>query len=181
MGYRLSKIVTRTGDDGSTGLGNGQRCPKHALRIEAIGSIDELNSTVGLLLCEDLPHTEQEALTQIQHHLFNCGGELSIPGSQLMNDDHVLWLEAHIARMNETLSPLAEFILPGGTKASAQAHRARTVCRRAERVLCALADTEPVSAATMRYFNRLSDFLFVLSRWLNHLAGVSDVLWRQQK
>jgi len=179
MGYRLSKIYTRTGDAGSTGLGDGSRVGKNSARIAAIGEVDELNSLLGLLLCEDLPADVSTLLTAVQHRLFDFGGELSIPGAQLLAGGAAAQLEAAIDQYNAELAPLKEFILPGGSRASAVAHLARSVCRRAERSLVALAATEPVSEAGRQYVNRLSDLLFVLARHLNRCAGCDDVLWKK--
>jgi cob(I)alamin adenosyltransferase len=181
MGHRLSKIVTRTGDAGTTGLGDGSRVAKDSARIEAIGSIDELNSTLGLLLAESLPEAIAACLTSVQHDLFDLGGELSIPGHVAVGDAHVARLEAAVERFNADLGALKEFILPGGTRAAAIAHVARTVCRRAERALVHMASNEPVSDAARRYVNRLSDLLFVLARALNRAAGAPDVLWRKDR
>lgn len=181
MGYRLSKIYTRTGDAGTTGIGDGSRVGKDAPRIAALGDVDELNSVLGLLLCEELPAEARNALVDIQHDLFDLGGELSIPGAQLLAAGRSARLEAQIDVWNESLAPLQEFILPGGNRAAALAHLARTVCRRAERSMVALMQREPVSEAGRQYLNRLSDLLFVLGRWLNKAAGGSDVLWQKGK
>jgi cob(I)alamin adenosyltransferase len=181
MGHRLSKIVTRTGDAGTTGLGDGSRVAKDAPRIEAIGAVDELNSTLGVLLAEPLPPAIADCLTDVQHDLFDLGGELSIPGYESITDAHVERLEHAVEQFNATLPPLKEFILPGGARAAALAHVARTVCRRAERSLVALAATQPVSDPARRYANRLSDLLFVLARELNRAAGGTDVLWRKDR
>lgn len=181
MGHRLSKIVTRTGDDGTTGLGDGSRVAKDSARIDAIGGIDELNSTLGLLLSEPLPDAVAACLTSVQHDLFDLGGELSIPGHVAVTDDHVTRLEEAVDRFNADLGALKEFILPGGARTAACAHVARTVCRRAERTLIRMAATEPVSTAVRRYVNRLSDLLFVLARVLNRAAGTPDVLWRKNR
>ena len=181
MGHRLSKIVTRTGDAGTTGLGDGSRVAKDSARIEAIGAIDELNSTLGLLLAEPLPPDIAACLVGVQHDLFDLGGELSIPGHAALTDAHVARLEGAVDRFNADLGPLKEFILPGGTRAAAIAHVARTVCRRAERTLVGMAATEAVSTAVRRYVNRLSDLLFVLARALNRAAGTADVLWRRNR
>jgi len=181
MGHRLSKIVTRTGDTGTTGLGDGSRVPKDSARIDAIGGIDELNSTLGLLLAEPLPPAVAACLTSVQHDLFDLGGELSIPGHVALTDTHVARLEEAVERFNADLGPLKEFILPGGTRAAAIAHVARTVCRRAERTLVGMAASEPVSAELRRYVNRLSDLLFVLARTLNRADGTPDVLWRKHR
>lgn len=179
MGYRLSKIYTRTGDAGTTGLGDGSRVAKDAPRIEAIGDVDELNAAIGLLLSEPLPEAVRALLTGIQHDLFDLGGELSVPGGTFLKAGQTARLEEAIDRFNGELSPLKEFILPGGTRAAALAHLARTVCRRAERRVVALAHEESVSETARQYLNRLSDFLFVLARWLNKSAGCGDVLWQK--
>ena len=181
MGHRLSKIVTRTGDAGTTGLGDGSRVAKDSQRIEAIGAIDELNSTLGVLLSEVLPDDCASLLIDVQHDLFDLGGELSIPGYAAVTDAHVARLEAAVERFNANLSPLKEFILPGGTRPASMAHVARTVCRRAERALVRLAQSEPVSDPSRKYVNRLSDLLFVLARVLNRDAKVGDVLWRKDR
>jgi len=179
MGHRLSKIVTRTGDAGTTGLGDGSRVPKDSLRITAIGSVDELNSTVGVVLAETLPEPVVRCLTDVQHDLFDLGGELSIPGYSAITDAHIARLEAEVERFNADLAPLKEFILPGGTRAAAHAHVARTVCRRAERSLIAAAASEKITDLSRIYLNRLSDLLFVLARALNRADGHPDVLWRK--
>jgi cob(I)alamin adenosyltransferase len=181
VGHRLSKIVTRTGDAGVTGLGDGSRVVKDSPRIEAIGAIDELNSSLGCLLAENLPSAVQPVLTTVQHDLFDLGGELSIPGYVAVTDEHVVRLEACIEEFNHELPPLKEFILPGGTRAASLAHVARTVCRRAERAVVTLAQTEVVGDATRRYLNRLSDLLFVLARTLNRASGHPDVLWHKDR
>jgi cob(I)alamin adenosyltransferase len=179
MGYRLSRIYTRTGDAGQTGLGDGSRVAKHAPRIAALGDVDELNAIVGLLLCEELPDEVRTLLTGIQHDLFDLGGELSVPGGSFFKDTQPARLEQTIDRFNGELEPLKEFILPGGTRAAALAHHARTVCRRAERAAVALAQDETVSIPARQYLNRLSDLLFVLARWLNRHAGRGDTLWQK--
>jgi cob(I)alamin adenosyltransferase len=181
MGHRLSKIVTRTGDAGTTGLGDGSRIAKDSPRIDAIGAVDELNSTLGLLLAEALPDAVAACLTEVQHDLFDLGGELSIPGHNAMSDAQVLRLEDAVARFNADLAPLKEFILPGGTRAASLAHVARTVCRRAERALVHLGKTDAVRECTRKYLNRLSDLLFVLARVLNRTGGGADVLWRKDR
>ena len=181
MGHRLSKIVTRTGDSGTTGLGDGTRVGKDSARIDAIGEIDELNSTLGLLLSEELPDAVRSCLVSVQHDLFDLGGELSIPGYSAVNDAHVDRLEEAVEQFNAELGPLKEFILPGGTRAAALAHVARTVCRRAERSLVKMAATDPVTDTARRYVNRLSDLLFVLARKLNQAAGRTDVLWQRDR
>ncbi len=179
MGYRLSKIYTRTGDAGTTGLGDGSRVGKDAPRIAALGDVDELNAAIGVLLCEALPADVQELLTGVQHDLFDLGGELSVPGGSFLKDSQPGRLEAAIDRYNGELEPLKEFILPGGTRAAALTHHARTICRRAERAVVAVAHNESVSDAARQYLNRLSDLLFVLARWLNKVAGSGDVLWQK--
>jgi cob(I)alamin adenosyltransferase len=181
MGHRLSRIVTKTGDDGTTGLGDGSRVGKDTARIAAIGEVDELNSTLGLLLAEDLPATVRNCLTEIQHDLFDLGGELSIPGHSAVTDAHVARIEAAVTAFNADLARLKEFILPGGSRAAAIAHVARTVCRRAERSLVRLAAGAPVGGPARRYVNRLSDLLFVIARALNRAAQTSDVLWQKDR
>ena len=180
-GNRLSKIVTRTGDAGTTGLGDGSRITKDSLRIDAMGEVDELNSGLGVLLCEDLPHSLQVALLDIQNDLFDLGGELCLPGMEVMKDVQVNRLEGLAAEFNANLPMLKEFILPGGTRAAALAHLSRTVCRRAERAMVRLHSAEPVSDAARRYINRLSDLLFILGRVLNRAGGRGDVLWQKGK
>jgi cob(I)alamin adenosyltransferase len=179
MGHRLSKIYTRTGDGGETGLGDGSRIAKDHARIEALGCVDELNSHIGLLLTESLSDDVRSCLLQSQNDLFDLGGELSIPGHSMLDDNRVLRLEAALDRLNAELAPLKEFILPGGSRPAAQAHIARTICRRAERSLVRLRREAPVHDVSLRYLNRLSDFLFVLARSLNRAAGGSDVLWQR--
>jgi cob(I)alamin adenosyltransferase len=181
MGHRLSKITTRTGDSGETGLGDGSRVPKDSARIATIGEIDELNSAIGLLLAESLPELVAEALTGIQHDLFDLGGELSIPGRVALQASQVSRLETLTEAFNRDLPPLKEFILPGGCRPAALAHLARTTCRRAERSLIALARSESISDAARIYLNRLSDLLFVLGRVLNRAAAVDDLLWQKGK
>ncbi len=181
MGHRLSKIYTRTGDDGTTGLGDGTRVSKDSLRVEAYGTVDELNSVLGLLLTYEVPEDIRNCLTRVQHRLFDLGGELCIPGHRAMNDEDVSALELILDRLNDKLTPLKEFILPGGSAAAAVCHVARTVCRRAERRVVALAQTEAVAAPVLRYLNRLSDLLFVMARVLNQRAGASDVLWQRDR
>ncbi|MEO8537034.1 MAG: cob(I)yrinic acid a,c-diamide adenosyltransferase [Betaproteobacteria bacterium] len=183
MGHRLSRIVTRTGDAGTTGLGDGSRVSKTSARIEAIGTVDELNSAVGVVLAEPLPPSIAALLTDVQHDLFDLGGELSIPGHTVIVVGHVDRLENAVEHYNDTLPPLKEFILPGGTRAAAMTHIARTACRRAERAVVALAaDAEAdVSQPARVYLNRLSDLLFVLARALNRDADVPDVLWQKDR
>ena len=179
MGNRLSKIATRTGDDGTTGLGDGSRIEKDALRVQAMGDVDELNSQIGVLLCDDLPDALRNELLTIQHDLFDLGGELSIPGFALMTDAQVARLDALLESYHSTLPPLKDFILPGGSRSAAQSHVCRTVCRRAERSIVALSRAEQVHGRLGQYVNRLSDLLFVLSRVLNRHAGGEDVLWEK--
>ena len=181
MGHRLSKIYTRTGDAGTTGLGDGTRTAKDSRRIEAIGDVDELNSALGVLLAETLPDAVRAALTDVQHDLFDLGGELCIPGRNAVSDEQVSRLEILLDGFNAELAPLKEFILPGGSRAASLAHLARTVCRRAERRVITLGHDEAVSDAVRRYLNRLSDLLFVVGRVLNRAAGSGDVLWQQGK
>ena len=180
-GNRLSKIVTRTGDAGTTGLGDGSRTTKDSLRIDAMGEVDELNSSLGVLLCEDLPAAIRAALLDIQNDLFDLGGELCLPGMEVVKDVQVARLEACADQFNATLPMLKEFILPGGTRPAALAHLSRTVCRRAERAMVRLAGEEKVSDAARRYVNRLSDLLFILGRVLNRAGGRGDVLWQKGK
>jgi cob(I)alamin adenosyltransferase len=181
MAHRLSKITTRTGDRGETGLGDGSRVPKSSPRVRALGDIDELNSAIGLVVAEAPPAEIAEALNVVQHDLFDLGGEISIPGHTMLGDAHIERLEARIESWNAELAPLKEFILPGGTRAAAAAHLARTICRRAERSLVELIEKEKVSEAALRYLNRLSDLLFIAGRRLNHAAGRGDVQWRHQR
>lgn len=179
MGNRLTKITTRTGDAGTTGLGDGTRTLKNALRVTVIGDIDELNSMLGLLLTEPLPNRTRTALDRIQNDLFDLGGEICIPGHTVLTEAHIDFLDGEIGRLNADLPPLKEFILPGGSRAAACCHLARTITRRAERSLVALAQSETVSALALQYLNRLSDFLFILARTLNRHAGVGDVCWQR--
>jgi cob(I)alamin adenosyltransferase len=181
MAHRLTAIATRTGDDGTTGLGDGSRVPKSHLRIAALGDVDELNSTLGVLLAEDLPGDVRNLLVTIQHELFNLGGELSVPGYALLKDAAVAALDEALAHHNAHLPRLKEFILPAGTRGAALAHVGRTVARRAERAVVALAAVEPVNAAPRQYLNRLSDLLFVLARVLNRMHGGDDVYWRSER
>ena len=185
MGQRLTQIATRTGDDGTTGLGDGTRVAKSHLRVQAMGDVDELNSTLGVLLAEPLPGDVRELLVVIQHELFNLGGELSIPGFELLKDGAVARLDEALAHYNAALPRLKEFILPAGTRSAAVAHVARTIARRAERALVALGATETVREAPRQYLNRLSDLMFVLARVLNRAnldgLGGDDVYWRSEK
>lgn len=181
MGNRLTEIATRTGDAGTTGLGNNQRVSKNSLRIHAMGDVDELNSHIGLLLCEPLPDAVRELLVQVQHQLFNLGGELSIPGFELLKPEAVLALDQALAEHNATLPRLAEFILPAGTRAASQAHVCRTVARRAERTVVALEQQDALKDTPRHYLNRLSDLLFVLARVLNRVDGGDDVYWKSER
>lgn len=185
MANRLSQIATRTGDDGTTGLGDGTRVPKDHLRVMAMGDVDELNSQIGVLLAEPLPDDVRELLVTIQHELFNLGGELCMPGYQLIKDDAVLRLDEALAHYNAALPRLAEFILPAGTRSAAIAHVCRTVARRAERAVVTLAGQETINAAPRQYLNRLSDLLFVLARVLNRAnldgLGGDDVYWHSER
>jgi len=177
MSIRLSVITTRTGDQGTTGLGDGSRVDKDAPRIAALGDVDELNSTIGVLRAEPLPHAIDLLLGRVQNDLFDMGAELCIPGHTAVNQDHVLFLEEALAEHNAKLGKLQEFILPGGSRPAALAHVARTICRRAERAVITLNRSEPVNAPVIQYLNRLSDLCFVLARILNNAADKPDVLW----
>ena len=178
MGNRLSKIYTRTGDQGTTGLGNGDRVAKDCLRIEAIGAVDELNCIVGRVLVHDLRDSIRGCLQEVQHKLFDLGGELSIPGYQAITEEDIVRLEAALNEFNEQLPPLKDFILPGGGRAAADCHMARAICRRAERRVVSLERVEPVNDPVRVYLNRLSDLLFVLCRILARDEGGIEVLWR---
>ena len=181
MGHRLSKIATRTGDAGETGLGDGARVPKDHPRVAALGEVDELNSVLGLILVEEMAEEIRGTLVAVQHDLLDLGGELSIPGHTLLKAERVEFLDGEIEKLNKPLPALKEFILPGGSRAAAAAHLARTVCRRAERSVVALGRKERVSEAARQYLNRLSDLLFIAARVLNRAAGVPDVQWRHQR
>jgi cob(I)alamin adenosyltransferase len=178
MSDRLDRIVTRTGDDGSTGLADGRRVPKHDPRIEALGAVDELNSCVGLLAAEPLDELSRELLAAIQNDLFDLGGELALPDRPQVGDQHLARLEGALAGLNAQLPPLAEFILPGGSRPAALAHVCRSVCRRAERRLTALAEIELLARGPGQYLNRLSDLFFVMARTLNRQAGGAEPTWR---
>jgi cob(I)alamin adenosyltransferase len=181
MGHRLSRIYTRTGDDGSTGLGDGMRVPKEHLRVEAYGTVDEANSAVGVVLAvPGLPEAVVECLTGVQHDLFDLGGELCMPGYRVMVPADVERLEESLDRFNDGLPPLKDFILPGGSPSAAACHVARTVVRRAERRVWALARAEQVAAEVPQYLNRLSDLLFVIARVLARDGGGTEVLWRHR-
>lgn len=179
MANRLTRIYTRTGDGGTTGLADRSRVAKDAPRIEAIGAVDELNSVIGLLLAEELPDAERACLTGVQHDLFDLGGELSVPGHVIIGKAHVERVESELDRLNAELPSLRDFVLPGGSRAAAAAHLARTVCRRAERRLVTLSRKHKVTPEMRAYLNRLSDLLFVIARVLNRHAGRQDVLWQQ--
>ena len=181
MAHRLTKIYTRTGDEGTTGLADGSRLPKDAARIEAMGAVDELNSTLGVLLAETLPDDVRACLTDIQHDLFDLGGELSVPGHAILGAAHVARLEQLLEEFNGALPPLKDFILPSGSRAASLAHVARTVCRRAERRVVALSHGENLAPSLLQYLNRLSDLMFVLGRTLNRRSGGGDILWQQGK
>jgi cob(I)alamin adenosyltransferase len=181
MGNRLSKIATRTGDAGSTGLGDGSRIDKDAVRVHAIGDVDELNSQIGVLLCEELPAPMRQALLSIQHDLFDMGGELCIPGFSMISAAQVERLDQLLEHYNADLPALKDFILPGGSRAAAHAHVCRTVCRRAERWIVSLGKIDTINEHPRQYMNRLSDLLFVLSRVLNRFAGGSDVCWEKER
>ena len=181
MGNRLTQIATRTGDDGTTGLGDNTRVAKCSLRVHAMGEVDELNSHIGVLLCEDMPAEAREVLVEIQHQLFNLGGELSIPGFELLKAEAVLALDQALETFNTKLPRLQEFILPAGSRAAALAHVCRTVARRAERSIVALEGQEPLKATPRQYLNRLSDLLFVLARVLNRMNGGDDVYWKSER
>ncbi|MGB7814986.1 MAG: cob(I)yrinic acid a,c-diamide adenosyltransferase [Methylotenera sp.] len=178
MANRLSKIYTRTGDAGTTGLGDGTRVAKDSLRIAAMGDVDELNSIIGLILTEPMSPKIRDCLTRIQHDLFDIGGELCMPGHAMIKAERVTALEKQLDAWNDTLSPLKEFILPGGSRAAAYCHLARTVCRRAERQMTSLNNQEKITEISLQYINRLSDLLFVLCRILNKEAGLPDILWQ---
>ena len=181
MGNRLTQIATRTGDNGTTGLGNNQRVSKNSLRVHAMGEVDELNSNIGVLLCEDMPQDVRDLLVEIQHQLFNLGGELSIPGFELLKTDAVLALDEALSHHNEQLPRLEEFILPAGTRGAALSHVCRTVARRAERAVVALGNEEALQDTPRQYLNRLSDLMFVLARVLNRVNGGDDVYWRSER
>jgi len=182
MGNRLTRIYTRTGDDGTTGLGDGTRVPKDHPRVEAYGSVDELNSAIGqVLACEDLPEDIADCLVNIQHDLFDLGGELCIPGHSMVTDAYVNRLETALDKINEGLPPLKDFILPGGGRAAAATHLARAICRRAERRVWALSSADEVRAELPRYLNRLSDLLFVMARLLARRESGQEVLWRHDR
>lgn len=178
MGNRLSKIYTRTGDDGTTGLGDGARTRKDAPRVEAMGTIDELNSLIGVMLAHEMPDELRPVFATIQHRLFDLGGELAMPGYTFIDEADVTWVEEVLDRYNDNIPPLKNFILPGGTVTASYCHLARSVCRRAERILVHMHESDPVNAPVRQYVNRLSDWLFVCARVLNRLNDTdSEVLW----
>ncbi|MCP5282264.1 MAG: cob(I)yrinic acid a,c-diamide adenosyltransferase [Rhodoferax sp.] len=185
MGKRLTQIATRTGDDGTTGLGDNTRVSKNDLRVHAMGDVDELNSHIGVLLCEDMPAAVRTLLVEVQHQLFNLGGELSIPGFELLKPEALLVLDQALAEHNETLPKLEEFILPAGTRAASQAHICRTVARRAERAVIALQARDDLKPTPRQYLNRLSDLMFVLARVLNRYRTDGtvgdDVYWKSER
>ncbi|WP_439589279.1 cob(I)yrinic acid a,c-diamide adenosyltransferase [Hydrogenophaga sp.] len=181
MGNRLTQIATRTGDAGTTGLGDNTRVSKNSLRVHAMGEVDELNSHIGVLLCEDMADDVRELLVEIQHQLFNLGGELSIPGFELLKPEAVLALDEALETYNEKLPRLQEFILPAGTRAASLAHVCRTVARRAERAVVALDHEETLKETPRQYLNRLSDLMFVLARVLNRMNGGDDVYWKSER
>lgn len=181
MGHRLSKIATRTGDTGTTGLTDGSRVPKQHLRVCAMGDVDELNSQIGVVLTHELPEAVRAKLSSTQQLLFNVGGELSWPGGVLVKDEDVLGFDQALADLNETLPPLKEFIMPGGSPACAACHVARTVARRAERAVWALHEQEPVNPPIMKLLNRLSDYLFVVARVLGRADGATESSWARKR
>jgi cob(I)alamin adenosyltransferase len=182
MGNRLSKIYTRTGDDGSTGLADGNRIAKNAQRVEAMGTVDELNCHIGMMVeLLDRDDALIASLRQIQHHLFDLGGEFAIPGSRVITPDHTRWLEETLDLYNSDLPPLKNFILPGGSQPAAQCHLARAVCRRAERVVVALGHEDSINPESRQYLNRLSDLLFVVARVLARRQGAREILWEQSQ
>jgi len=181
MANRLTQIATRTGDDGTTGLGDNRRVSKNSLRVHAMGEVDELNSHMGVLLCEDMPETVRHLLVEVQHQLFNLGGELSIPGFELLKADALLLLDNALAEHNAVLPKLQEFILPAGSRAASLAHVCRTVARRAERAVVALGAEEALNPTPRQYLNRLSDLMFVLARVLNRMHGGDDVYWKSER
>ena len=181
MGKRLTQIATRTGDNGNTGLGDNTRVSKDSLRVHAMGDVDELNSHIGVLLCEHMPNDVRVLLVEIQHQLFNLGGELSIPGFELLKGEALLALDQALEHYNSELPKLQEFILPAGNRAASQAHVCRTVARRAERAVVALGASEAVKDTPRQYLNRLSDLMFVLARVLNRMNGGDDVYWKSAR
>ena len=181
MGNRLTQIATRTGDNGTTGLGDNTRVSKNSLRVHAMGEVDELNSHIGVLLCEEVPDDVRQTLVEVQHQLFNLGGELSIPGFELLKPEAVLALDEALATHNERLPRLQEFILSAGSRAAALSHVCRTVARRAERAVVALGNEEAIKDTPRQYLNRLSDLMFVFARVLNRMNGGDDVYWKSER
>lgn len=181
MGNRLSKIYTRTGDAGETGLGDGSRVAKDHGRVEAYGTVDELNSVIGMLLGHELPASCRAVLADVQHHLFDLGSELCVPGYEVLGADHVRWLEQELDKLNADLPYLKEFILPGGSIAAGTCHLARTVCRRAEREVVTLGRDTELPAFSAAYLNRLSDLLFVMARVILREQGLEEVLWSAKR
>lgn len=181
MGNRLSRIYTRTGDNGTTGLGDGSRVEKDSVRVEAYGTVDELNSAVGMILAHELPEAVKGCLNDIQHDLFDLGGEFSIPGYTAIEEDYISRLETTLDKLNEDLPYLKEFILPAGGKATSTCHLARTICRRAERRAITLSKTETINPFAVKYLNRLSDLLFVIARILARYENGTEVLWQRGK
>jgi len=185
MGQRLTQIATRTGDGGTTGLGDNSRVSKNSLRVHAMGEVDELNSHIGVLLCEAMPESVRSVLVEVQHQLFNLGGELSIPGFELLKPEAVIALDQALEQHNEHLPKLQEFILPAGNRAASLAHVCRTVARRAERAVVALGNEEALKEAPRQYLNRLSDLMFVLARVLNRYRTDGtvgdDVYWKSER
>ena len=181
MGNRLTKIYTRTGDEGTTGLGDGSRVMKNSLRVTAYGTTDELNSVVGMVLALPVPEAVSRVLTEVQHHLFDLGGELCIPGHEALKEAHVSWLERQLDSFNDELPALKDFILPGGGQAAATCHLARTVCRRAERCVISLGEHEQLPSQSIVYLNRLSDLFFVIARVLARHEGGGEVLWQSNR
>lgn len=182
MGKRLSKIYTRTGDDGTTGLGDGSRVRKDSLRVDAYGTVDEANSAIGMILAQDsVPSGIRNTLTEVQHDLFELGGELCIPGHSAITEEFIQRLEAELDALNEDLPALKEFILPGGGQAAAACHLARTIVRRAERITTTLSGAEDVRPEALKYLNRLSDLLFVIARVLARTESGREVLWNRDR
>lgn len=181
MGNRLTKIYTRTGDSGTTGLGDGTRVAKTSRRVVAYGTTDELNSVVGMVIAAGAPANVTKILTEIQHHLFDLGGELCIPGHEAITGEHITWLETKLDALNDDLPDLKDFILPGGSPSAASCHLARTVCRRAERCVIELGEEETIPPHSVAYLNRLSDLLFVIARVLSRVGGGSEVLWQSNR
>jgi len=181
MGNRLTQIATRTGDAGTTGLGDNSRVSKNSLRVHAMGEVDELNAHIGVLLCEDMPSDVRDILVEVQHQLFNLGGELSIPGFELLKVEAVASLDEALEHHNSQLPKLEEFILPAGTRGASLAHVCRTVARRAERAVVALGAEEALNDTPRQYLNRLSDLMFVLARVLNRMDGGDDVYWKSER